>query len=142
MLFMIRFSFPRSLSICLHLFISQTLSLSLPTSSSRFLQAFSSFYTLGMRLIPLYSCISCFKTQVLGFFENFGGFFKIDECLINFGLGFHLNVFKTSYIAFHLHFNAIFMHLDVCNMLVCWQDWCMSHVHAFPMHTYYLFSYI
>ena len=55
-------SFLRSLSICLRLFISQTLSFSLQTSSSRFLQAFSSLSTLGKRLIPLYSCISCFKT--------------------------------------------------------------------------------
>ena len=55
-------SFLRSLSIYLRLFISQTLSFSLPTSSSRLLQAFSSFSTLGKRLIPLYSCISCFKT--------------------------------------------------------------------------------
>ena len=54
--------FLRSLLICPHLFISQTLSFSLPTSFSRFLQAFSSFSTLGKRLIPLYSCISCFKT--------------------------------------------------------------------------------
>ena len=44
------------------LFISQTLSLSLPTSSLSFLQAFLSFSTLGKLLIPLYSCISCFKT--------------------------------------------------------------------------------
>ena len=49
-------------SICPWLFISQTLSFSLSTSSSRLLQAFSSFSTLGKRLIPLYSCISCFKT--------------------------------------------------------------------------------
>ena len=55
-------SFLRSLSICPRLFISQTLSFSLQTSSSRFLQAFSSFSTLGKCLIPLYSCISCFKT--------------------------------------------------------------------------------
>ena len=54
--------FFRSLSICLRLFISQTLSFSLPTSSSRLLQAFSSFSTLGKHLILLYSCISCFKT--------------------------------------------------------------------------------
>ena len=59
---MILLSFLRSLSICLRLFISQTLSFSLQTSSSRFLQAFSSFSTLGKCLIPLYSCISCFKT--------------------------------------------------------------------------------
>ena len=49
-------------SICPCLFISQTLSLSLPTSSLSFLQYFSSFSTLGKLLIPLYSCISCFKT--------------------------------------------------------------------------------
>ena len=55
-------SFLRSLSICLWLFISQTLFFSFQTSSSRFLQDFSSFSTLGKRLIPFYSCISCFKT--------------------------------------------------------------------------------
>ena len=55
-------SFLRSFSICPQLFISQTLSFSLQTSSSRFLQDFSSFFTLGKRLIPLCSCISCFKT--------------------------------------------------------------------------------
>ena len=55
-------SFLRSLLICPRLFISQTLSFSLPTSSSRLLQAFSSFSTLGKHLIPFYSCISCFKT--------------------------------------------------------------------------------
>ena len=55
-------TFLRSLSICPRLFISQTFSFSLPTSSSRFLQAFSSFSTLGKCLIPLYSCISYFKT--------------------------------------------------------------------------------
>ena len=55
-------SFFQSLSICPRLFISQTLSFSLQTSSSRFLQDFSSFSTLGKRLIPLYSCIWCFKT--------------------------------------------------------------------------------
>ena len=53
-------SFLRSLSICLQLFISQTLSFSLQTFSSRFLQAFSSFSTFGKCLIPLYSCISRF----------------------------------------------------------------------------------
>ena len=75
--FTIRLSFLRSLSICPCLFISQTLSFSLPTSSSRFLQAFSSSSTLGKLLIPHYSCISCFKTQVFGFFEKFWGFSKL-----------------------------------------------------------------
>ena len=42
------------------------------------------------------------------------------------------------------------MHLDVCYLSVCWYVWiglspwcnlfCMSHVHAFPMHTYLLFN--
>ena len=60
--FAIHLSFLRSLSICPHLFFSQTLSPSLPNSSSRFLQAFSIFSTLDKLLIPLFSCISCFKT--------------------------------------------------------------------------------
>ena len=42
--FAIRFSFLRSLSICPHLFISQTLSLSLQTSSFVIIQAFSRFF--------------------------------------------------------------------------------------------------
>ena len=54
--------FLRSLSICLRLFISQTLSFSLQTSSSRILQAFSSFSILGKLLISPLSCISCFET--------------------------------------------------------------------------------
>ena len=60
--FAIWFSFLRSLSICPHLFISQTLSLSLQSCSSRFLQTFSSFSTLGKLLISHSSCISCFET--------------------------------------------------------------------------------
>ena len=32
----------------------------------------------------------------------------------NFGMGFHLNEFKISCIAFHVHYNCIFMHLVVC----------------------------
>ena len=55
-------SFLRSLSICPRLFISQTLSFSLQTCSSRILQAFSSFSLLGKLLILSHSCISCFKT--------------------------------------------------------------------------------
>ena len=55
-------SFLRSLSICPRLFISQTLSFSLQTCSSRILQAFSSFILLGKLLILSHSCISCFET--------------------------------------------------------------------------------
>ena len=72
--FAILLSFLRSLSICPWLFFSQTLFFSLQTSSSRILQAFSSFSLLGKLLIISHSCISCFKTVVLGFFENFGVF--------------------------------------------------------------------
>ena len=60
--FAIWFSFLRSLSICPHLFISQTLSLSLPTSSFVIFQAFSRFSSLGKLLISHSSCISCFET--------------------------------------------------------------------------------
>ena len=80
-------SFLRSLSICLWLFISQTLYFSLQTSSSRFLQAFSSFSTFGKHLIPLYSCISCLKPRFWDFLKILG-FFKIDECLMKFWVGF------------------------------------------------------
>ena len=61
-----------------------------------------------------------------------------------------LNEFKISCIASHKHYNSIIMHLDVCKLIVCWKDWiglspwynffCMSHVHAFPMHTYSIFN--
>ena len=49
-------------SICLWLFISQTLSFSFQTSSSRILQASSSLSLLGKLLILSHSCISWFKT--------------------------------------------------------------------------------
>ena len=59
-------------------------------------------------------------------------------------MGFYLNEFQISCIASHQHNTSIIMHLDVCKLIVCWQDWigffCISHVHAFPMHTYFLFN--
>ena len=61
-------------------------------------------------------------------------FFKIDEILLKFWLVFEDLILKTSYIALHLHYNSIIMHLDVCNL-------CMSHVHAFSMYLY-VFSHI
>ena len=60
--FAILLSFLRSLSICPWLFFSQTLIFSLQTSSSRILQAFSSFSLLGKLLILSHSWISWFKT--------------------------------------------------------------------------------
>ena len=53
-------SFDLSLSILL-CFLSQTLSSHSLNYSSRFLQAFSSFSSLGKLLILSYSCISCFE---------------------------------------------------------------------------------
>ena len=55
-------SFLWSLPICPWLFISQTLTFSLQTSSSSILQAFSSFSLLSKLLILSHSCISCFET--------------------------------------------------------------------------------
>ena len=55
-------SFLWSLSIFPRPFISQTLSFSLQTSSSRILQAFSSFSLLSKLLILSHSCISWFET--------------------------------------------------------------------------------
>ena len=51
-------SFLRSFLICPQLFIYQTLSFSLQTSSSRILQPFSSFSLLGKLLILSHSCSS------------------------------------------------------------------------------------
>ena len=51
-------SFLRSLSICPRLFLFQTLSFSVETSSSRILQDISSFSLLGKLLILSHSCIS------------------------------------------------------------------------------------
>ena len=54
-------------SIYPHLFISQSPSLSLQTSSFLIFQAFSRFF-FSWEVSNLYSsCISCFETQVLGF---------------------------------------------------------------------------
>ena len=89
------------LSLDTSLFLSQNTLISLQTCSSRILQAFSSFSLLGKLLILSHSCISCFETLVLGFFEKFWGFSKLMSFDWNFGIGFHLNVFKTSYIASH-----------------------------------------
>ena len=55
-------------------FLSQTLSKSLQSCFSKFLQAFSRFSSLGELLISHSSCISCFETKVLGFLKNFGVF--------------------------------------------------------------------
>ena len=60
--FAIRFSFLWFLSICSHLFISQTPSLSLQTSSQVIFQAFSRFLSLGKFLISFIYMHSCFET--------------------------------------------------------------------------------
>ena len=46
--------------------------------------------------------------------EKFWCFSKLLSYCWNFGMGFWLNEFKTSCIASHMHYNYIFMHLDVC----------------------------
>ena len=37
-------------------------------------------------------------------------------------MGFCLNEFKISYIASQNHYNNIIIYLDVCKLIVCWQD--------------------
>ena len=49
-----------------------------------------------------------------GVFEKFWGFSKLLSVYWNFGMGFCLNDLWTSCIASHMHYNYIFMHLDVC----------------------------
>ena len=60
--------------------------------------------------------LSLFMHLDLGFgvFEKFWGFSKLLSYCWNFGMSFWLNEFKTSCITSHLHYNYIFMHLDVC----------------------------
>ena len=84
-----RFSFHSiSLSIAL-CFLSQTFPSHSNLNPQRFLQAFSRFSSLGKLLISHSSCISCFKTQVLGFLKILG-FFKIVELFLKFWDGFSL----------------------------------------------------
>ena len=49
-----------------------------------------------------------------GIFENFGVFQNQRRFCKIFGMGFGDLILKTSYIASHMHYNYIFMHLDVC----------------------------
>ena len=68
-------------------------------------------------------------------------------------MGFEDSILKTSCIAFHVHYNCIFMHLVVC--YTCWTtcvlvdlDWTepmmqfLLHVtcSCIPMHTYSIFN--
>ena len=79
----------------------------------------------------------------------FGIFFQIDEVFENFGMSFVVFDLKTSCIASQLHYNYIFMHLDVCyicatNCVLVGLDWAEPmmqfplHVtcSCIPMHTY------
>ena len=82
------------------------------------------------------------------------GFFKLMRILqIFFGMGFQDLILKTSCIASHLHYNYIFMHLDVC--YICATDYVlvgldlaepMMHLplhvtcSCFSMHTFFLFT--
>ena len=113
----IRFSF---LSISLSIdsyFHLPNLSHSLQTSSSRFLQAFTGFSSVGKLRISHLHAFHVLKPRFWGIWKILG-FFKIDEFLLKFGLGFSLHEFKISCIAFHVHYNCIFMHLVVC--YTCW----------------------
>ena len=104
------FIFSRSLSLDTSVF-SPPKSLSLtPNHFSSDFQAFSRFFFNFMHFHVL-------KPRFWGFWKILG-FFKIDEFLLKFGMGFSLHEFKISYIAFHEHYNCIFMHLVVC--YTCW----------------------
>ena len=65
-------------SICLDLFAPVHLPNTLSFAPNLFLEIFQAFFkfffSLGKFLISHSSCISCFETLVLGFFENFGFF--------------------------------------------------------------------
>ena len=126
------FSPPKSLSLA-------------PNHFSSDFQAFSRFFFNFMHFHVL-------KPRFWGFWKILG-FFKIDEFLLKFGMSFSLHEFKISYIAFHEHYNCIFMHLVVC--YTCWTacvllglDWAEPmmfftlHVtcSCIFMHTFFTFS--
>ena len=97
----IQFSFHSisfSITLC---FLSQTLSSHSNFIPQRFLQDFSSLSSLGKLLISHSSCISCFWDLGFEVFENFRVFSKLLSYSWNFGMGFHLNEFKTSYTTSH-----------------------------------------
>ena len=83
-------------------------------------QAFSSFSSLGKLLISFIYMHFMFWNLGFGVFEKFWGFSKLMKFCWNFGLVFEDLILKTSCIALHLHYNSIIMHLDVCNLFVCW----------------------
>ena len=60
-----------------------------------------------------------FKPKFLGFLKNFGFFQNQRGFCVIFGMGFEDSILKTSCIAFHVHYNCIFMHLVVLYMLNC-----------------------
>ena len=117
---------------------------------------FSSFFKFSLHLVCFFSLIymhfHVLKSRFWVFWKILG-FFKINEFLLKFGLGFSLHEFKISCIAFHVHYNCIFMHLVVC--YTCWTacvlvglDWAepmmkfLLHVtcSCIPMHTCSIFN--
>ena len=67
------------------------------------------------------------KASNLSFFMHFKFWNLSFEVFENFGVFQNWWVFveilgwvKISCIALHMHYNCIFMHLDVCNLFVCW----------------------
>ena len=72
-----------------------------------------SFYSLAFHAFMF------LKPRFWDFIKNLG-FFKINEILLKFWVSFEDLILKTSYVALNLHYNSIIMHLDVCNLFVCW----------------------
>ena len=101
------FSSPKPLSLTPNLF---------PWDS----QAFSSFSSLGKLLISFIYMHFMFWNLGFGVFEKFWGFSKLMKYCWNFGLVFEDLILKTPCIALHLLYNSIIMHLDVCNLFLCW----------------------
>ena len=73
-----------------------------------------SFYSLAFHAFMF------LKPRFWDFFKKKLGFFKIDEILLKFWVSFEDLILKTSCIALHLHYSSIIIHLDVCNLFVCW----------------------
>ena len=106
---------------------------------------FQGFSSLGKFLISHFHAFHVLKSR-------FWGFSKLMSYCWNFWMGFDDLILKTSCIAFHVHYNCIFMHLVVCYTcctacVLVGLDWaepmmffllCTSQAHAFSCIRLYI----
>ena len=93
------------------------LSHSLQTSSSRFLQAFQDFFSLGKFLISHSHAFHVLKPRIWGFLGKFWGFSNLLSFCWNFGMGFKDLIIKSHALHHISIITVLSCILDVCNWL-------------------------